>query len=1107
MSLGAFSIRYRAIVLTAITALMMWGVYAYTSMSRREDPQFTIRTAVVLTSWPGAPATRIEELITDALEEEIDTIEEVDVVRSVSTNGQSTIYVDVEDRVGATAIQNVWDKLRARVALVQMPEAGITPLVNDEFGDTTILLYAVHQTPAPGRDKIREQDRYTPRELELFADSVKDAIRVLPGAARAQKYGVQNEAVFIQTGMGHWSQLELTSGQLQQLVESRNIVQPGGDLDTASGRFAIKPGGELDAVDEINSIIAGVSTDGEGRNRVYLRDLGLSVVRSYDDPPPIICTYSDTQTSDPAVMVGLTMKSGSNIVDLCDAANKRVLELQNSEHILPPDIAVTPIVDSSKNVTAKINEVFVNVVEAILIVVAVVYLVVGFRTAVVMAANIPVVVMGTLALIAILGVELEQISLAAIIISLGLLVDNAVQVCDQTRTNQIEGMSPVRAAVDGASTVASPMLMGTLTTIAAFAPMLIALTGGASEYTRSLPITVSVTLGLSWVLATSFCVILAAWFIRAPRDLSKPSAPLPWLAVKVAGLFRRRGAAKSTPANPADNLAFRLYESAATMALKAKWITVGLAVACFVGAMLLPVRSEFFPQDRRDQFAVRIYLPSTATIAATRAKVKEVEEIIRKLSQVELPSGEKVQRLASMRSLAGGGGSRWYLSWTPESRRPDFAEILIHTTDGNYTPSYAADLRRVTTSGDKKLGLEPVAGARVVPEELKLGPPAAPLEIRVSGQGAANMQKLREIADNVKRLVIAQPETWDVNDNWGVSGYQLHVDIDEDKANLAGVTNSQVAQTLSAYYSGRRLSTFREGDHLVPVYFRLTQDERENVSHLASAQIEGSNGKIPLDSIAEVRARWEPARIERYDLNRTITIAAQIEPGGSGNDVVLRVMNSPEMAELKASLPPGFTIIAGGAYEESLDAGVQMLLSFTISFVLIIMLLVVQYNGWSKPLVILATLPLAMVGAFFGLWITDNAMGFMPQLGLLSLFGIVLNTGIIFIEFADIIIAQRSSGASDGPINGLTVAEFHSCLIDAGKQRMLPIFLTTATTVGGLLPLGLAAGPLWEGMAWAMIFGLLIATVMTLLVVPAIYAILVETFGVKPVQPLASIDE
>ncbi len=1107
MNLGALSIRYQAIILTAIAALMMWGVYSYFTMSRREDPQFTIRTAVVFTSWPGAPATRVEELITDALEEEIDTIEEVDVVRSVSINGQSTIYVDVEDEVGPEAIQNVWDKLRARVELVQMPEQGIKPIVNDEFGDTTILLYAIHQIPAPGRDKVREEDRYTPRQLELFADDVKDAIRVLPGAARVQKYGVQDEAVFIQTTLGQWSQIQLTTQRLQQLVEARNIVQPGGDIETAAGRFAIKPGGELDAVEEIDSIIADVSTDGDKRNRVYLRDLGLSVVRSYEDPPEILCTYADPDGPSPAVMVGLTMKSGANIVDLCDAAHRRVKELQEVEHVLPPDIAVTPVADTSKNVSAKINDVLINVLEAILIVVAVVFLVVGFRTAVVMAANIPVVVLGTLAVIAGLGVEMEQISLAAIIISLGLLVDNAVQVCDQARTNQMQGMPPVKAAVDGAATVASPMLMGTLTTIAAFAPMLISLTGGAAEYTQSLPITVSVTLGLSWVLATSFCVVLAAWFIRAPADPSKPSGPLPWLMAKASKLINRRKPASQPATEQGESFIFRMYDSAATAALKAKWITVAISVACFVLAMLLPVRSEFFPQDRRDQFAIRVYLPSTATIEETRDKVREVEEAVRKLSLVQLTTGEQVHRLRSMRTLVGGGGSRWYLSWNPESPRANFAEILIRTTNGAYTPSYATDIRRIAEKGDEKLGLNPIAGARVVPEELSLGPPAAPLEIRVSGQGTADMAKLREIADKVKRMVAAQPETWDVNDNWGVAGYQLHVDVDEDRANLAGVTNAQVAQTLSAYYSGRRLSTFREGDHLVPVYFRLIQDERNDVSQLASAQIEGANGKIPLDAIADIESRWEPARIERYDLNRTITVASQIERGGSGNDAVLRVMNSPEMAELKASLPAGFTIVAGGAYEESQDATEQMLLSFAISLISIVLLLVVQYNGWAKPLVILATLPLALIGAFFGLWITDNAMGFMPQLGLLSLFGIVLNTGIIFIEFADLIIAERASQENgDGPIVGLTVKQFRQCLIEAGKQRMLPIFLTTATTIGGLLPLGLAAGPLWEGMAWAMIFGLLIATVLTLLVVPALYAILVETFGVKPIR-LATEDE
>ncbi len=399
------------------------------------------------------------------------------------------------------------------------------------------------------------------------------------------------------------------------------------------------------------------------------------------------------------------------------------------------------------------------------------------------------------------------------------------------------------------------------------------------------------------------------------------------------------------------------------------------------------------------------------------------------------------------------------------------------------------------------MGLKPIAGARIVPKELYLGPSSDPVEIRVIGPGFADMKLLRRYADRVKEMVRNDPGTWDVNDSWGVAGYQLRVDVDEDKANLAGVTNAGIAQTLNAYFSGHHLTTFREGDHLVPVYLRLKSQQRGSLEGLDSAFVEGLHGKVPLNSIATISPRWDPSTIVRRDLNRVIEVRSQIEPGTRGNDVVKRILASEEMRQLESEMPGGYRIEPGGSLEDSMEGAEQLFVSLTMSIVAIVLLLVIQYNGWAKPIIILSTLPMALIGALPGLYFTGNPLGFMPQLGILALFGIVLNTGIIFIEFADILIkdaAEKSDGS--GPICGLTREQFRACLVEAGKQRLLPIFLTTVTTIGGLLPLAITGGPLWEGMAWCMIFGLAVATLLTLLVVPALYAVFVESFNVRPVQ-------
>ena len=1102
MSMPKIALKYSAIVMTIVSLLMGWGLLSYSTMPRREDPEYTVRTCCVYTQWPGVPAEKVEELITEKLEKAIDTIDDVRVVYSTTSVGRSTIYVDAEKSVGPEAIDNVWDKVRARVARVQMPEPNIVPYVNDEFGDTNVMLMAVYQTPLPGKDKIDEDNRYTLRELDIISERVKDAIKLIPGVAKAQQIGVREEAIYIETDLGTWTQLALTTSELQQLVAARNIVAPGGNIDTSVGRFSVKPGGELNAVRELDSVIVGGVEDvkGSGYVPVHLKDVGLKIVRDYEDPPSAIARYGDGETSEPCIIVAFTMKDGANVIEINAAVKARIAAMKEVEKTIPPDIGIAYVSDQAETVTKKLSDFVVNVVEAILIVIAVVYLMVGFRSAAVMAANIPVVVLATFALIPLFGVQLEQISLASLIIALGLLVDNAVQVCDQCRALQMQGMSPREAAIKGTSELAFPILIATGTTIAAFLPMLIGLSGSSREYVYSLPVTLSICLGISYVLAMTLCTLLASWFIRPPKDPSKPSSPVLATFVLLKKLVTGgRGATPDASAPRADR-AGELFVKLARPCVKGKYLTIAVSFALLVGAFMLPVGTEFFPQDLRDQFAVEVWLPEGGTIRQTDAVAANVENILRRLSPTTDEEGNPVQRIRAMRTIVGSGGARWYMGRNPEATQPSYAEILVRTSDPRYTHYMATRLRSIAERGDDELGFQPIVGARIIPRELLLGPPIeAPIGLRIYGQGFADMATLRSFAERLKDIIRAYPGTWDVHDVWGSSGYQLHVDIDTDRANMAGVTNLHVAQTLNAYFSGQYLTTFREHDHLVPVYLRLPAEQRGSLDELRSAYVEGAAGKVPLDAVASFGPRWQPAKTARRKLNRMIEVRARVEQGVLPNVIVQAVLASPEMQKLRDDLPPGYWIEVGGMLKESLEGNEEMGVCLSISLVSIILLLVIQYNGWAKPIIILTTLPLALIGAFLGLYVTDNSLGFMPQLGILSLFGIVLNTAIIYIEVAEKVLKEKSE-ASDGsgPIAGLTRDEFIDCLVDAGRQRLLPIALTTLTTIGGLIPLAFFGGPLWEGMAFVMIFGLLLATLLTLIVVPALYAVFTERLRMQP---------
>lgn len=1126
--LPEFAVARPTVVITFVLLFVAWGCVSFLTMPRREDPEFTLKICVVATQWPGASAEQIEELITDPLEEAIDGMEEVKLIRSNSSNELSVIFVELEDWVPGPKVDDAWDRARARIRNVPMPDASVVPFLNDEFADTSVILFAIHQRPigatavdeatspathadastnakglvASSTTSLTDRFAYSDREIDKYSEQVRDALRLLPGVAKVERHGIRDEAIFIETDEGNWSQLGLTIDQIERLTQAQNIVAPGGRIDADDGRFFVKPDGEVNAVEEINELVVGLVSSPFGDRPVYVKDLGLNVRRDYVNPPVRLCRFGEPGFEAAANIVAVSMKSGANIIEICTSAKQRIAELQ-SDGMLPPDLGVSIISDQSASVNQRIREVVVNVIEAIAIVVILVYLVVGFRTAAVMAANIPFVVLASIGLVTLFGVQLEQMSLAAMIISLGLLVDNAVQICDQARTNQIAGMDPREAAVSGAGMLGTSMLNGTLTTIAAFIPMVIAMEGANREFIYSLPIMLSVMLIVSWILAMTFCVILAAWFIRPPQDANKRTAPLPWLISKVSAsrfavAMRRR--MKSLPladeANTDPNVPrgifYRLYGQALRWTIHHRFVTLAAAVGALLLTTQLPISSEFFPLTQRDQFAVKVWLPESASIEQTDIVAQQVEDTIRKLSPYTDETGQPRERLLNMRTIVGGGGARWYLSWEPEAPKPNFAEILIHTTDGYVVHEFAESIRRVTREGDEKLRIEPIVGARVVPIELVLGPPADPVVLRVTGEGFANVNQLRTAANRMKDIVDAEPDTWDVNDSWGFPVQQLSVDINSDRASLSGIRNSEIAATLDAYYSGKLLTQFREGEHQVPVYFRLKPDSRRSLGDLVSAHVESGVGKVPLASIASAVPKWAPGLIARRDGNRTIEVRSQVNFGASGNDITQRVFNSEQMDALRADLPTGFRVEVGGALEESQKAQGKMLKSFGMSFIAIIILLIVQFNSVSRTAIIVVTLPLALAGALLGLWLTNNPFGFMPQLGVLALFGIVLNAAILFVEFADTTVREKF-GNDIANTGGDRKEQFYAAIISAGQQRLMPIFLTTATTVGGLIPLALSGGPLWVGMAWLLIAGLTFATLLTLIVVPVLYSLLFRT--------------
>jgi multidrug efflux pump subunit AcrB len=542
-----------------------------------------------------------------------------------------------------------------------------------------------------------------------------------------------------------------------------------------------------------------------------------------------------------------------------------------------------------------------------------------------------------------------------------------------------------------------------------------------------------------------------------------------------------------------------------------KWITVGGSYAFLALMLMLPVPSSFFPKSDRNQFVVDVFLPESASIQQTSEVQAQLERMIRALHTkaydssgklVDLPAGQR--RLLNMGSLVGIGGPYNFAGLFPKADGSNYGVIWVNSITGPQVPQFVDDIRRAAREGIGESGapdyIPPIAGARIVPHQLVTGTPVvSPIDIRVLGPRMGDDRVLRKYARRVKQALRDSGKAWDVHDSWGELGRQLDVDIDQEKANLAGVTNASVLLSMNAYYSGHPLTQYREGDKQIPIMLRLPPEQRGSLKDLDAIFAQGLTGKVPLNSIASIERRWVNARINRYQRERNVSVRAR----PVGNLLFSQVLEDiqPQLDEIQADLPPGYRLEHGGTKEEA-DKGMRQIMgSLAVSGVCIFFLLVIQFNSLVKPFMILLTIPLSAGGGMLGLYVMGLPMGFMEAIGLLALFGIVLSAAILLIEFSEILIKDKLSrreglaGEGEKSCCGLKRGVFRGCLANAGQLRLMPILMTTLTTVGGLLSLMLAGGPLFKGLATVIVFGLSIGTVFTLFFLPAIYAVFVEHFG------------
>ena len=1004
--------RITAVVLLVVVAA---GIGAYGSMSRAEDPGFVIRAAQVITLFPGASPDRVENLVTDKLEEVIQEIPELDFVKSTSKTGTSIIVVNITEQY--MEMRPIWDNLRRKIdrARADLPDEVIGPTVNDEFGDVFGIVITL------------VGDGFSYAELKTMADQARDELLRIPGVAKVDIYGAQDERVFVEYNNARLAELQLSPLQLRQILESANIIIPGGDVTTGIERIVLEPSGNFESLEDLRRTV--VTLPGR-RDVVYLEDLA-TIRRGYIDPPRSRMRASGA----PSLGLAISMREGGNIIELGEQVTPVLDRLQAS---VPIGVDFDVVAFQPELVDQKVDEFVVSLLQAVGIVLAVMLLFLGLRTGLVVSSLVPMAMIATLMVMSFLDIGLNQMSLAALIIALGMLVDNAIVMAESIMVQMQEGKPATEAAIGSAHELRVPLLISSLTTSAAFLPIFLA-QSSTGEYTAPLFKVVTITLLCSWVLSLTMTPLLCVMFLRVTT-------------VAEGGLRESR--------------LYATYRSLLLTGLRHPWLSLAGIVALFIIALqgLALVPSIFFPPSDKAIFTADFTLPTGTSIERTEAVVAEIDRFIDdELTMRE----ERPEGVTNWATFIGQGGPRFYLSYNPAPPTPEYAFAVINATSRSViTEELVPRLEAFC--------LERFPDLETTLNPLQMGPPIeSPVQVRVSGR---DPDRLFEIVDGLKAQLRSIPGAKNIDDDWGRRSKKLVVRINQPRARRAGVTNQDVAISLQTVLSGFETTQYREADEIIPVSLRSVAADRQDLGKLETLNVysQTTGRSVPLLQVADTEVQWQAAKVIRRNRLKTVTVSADVAPGVTAMDVNDALI--PWLDAEQRTWDLGYRYELGGEIETSVKANQSIGAQVPIGGLIILLLLVGQFNSVRRTLIIVLTIPLGLIGVTFGLLVANSYFGFMTLLGIIALAGIVINNAIVLIDRIDLEITQ-----------GLDPAV---AVVEAAQRRLRPILLTTATTVAGLLPLWFGGGPMWEPMAIAIIFGLLFATVLTLGVVPILYSLM-----------------
>lgn len=1005
-NLSAFAVRERAITLFLIISIMVAGGYAFLHLGRAEDPEYTVKVMTVSAVWPGATSKEMQEQVGDRLEKRLQELESYDRVETVAHPGMILMKLYLKD---STMPENVPEEFyQARKKLgdekIHLPQGVIGPILNDEYSDVYFAMYSLEAKGLPNR------------RLVLEAETLRQRLSRIGGVEKVNILGEQDPKIYVEISYKRLATLGVKAADLFHALKSQNDITPSGFVDTAGPRVYVRLDGGVNGVEAVKAIPVA-----SGGKILKIGDVA-EVTRGYEDPAATRIRHQ----GEPCLILGVVMKKGFNGLTLGQLLKAEETAIHRE---LPVGLVLSKVSDQAHIISDAIDEFMIKFVVALAVVMVVSLVALGFRVGIVVSAAVPLTLAAVFVIMLLTGREFDRVTLGALILSLGLLVDDAIIAIEMMVVKMEEGLDRIQAATFAWSSTAMPMLFGTLVTIAGFLPVGFA-KSTAGEYAGN----------IFWVVAFS---LITSWFVAVMFT--------PYLGVKLLPDI------KPIPGGLDAIYAttnYRRFRRLVRKVVDHKWlaaiVTIGLFALSAVGMGF--VEKQFFPNSDRPELTVEVNLPPGSAFAVTDATVKRIEKTI----MVE-PEAKIVT------SYIGQGMPRFMLSTNPELPNPAYAQIVVLTGSPEARDALKIKLRRIVAQGA-------FAEARVRVKQFVFGPPVTfPVLFRIIGP---EVDELRRIARDVRAIITADTNMHDVHLDWGERTPGQRLALDQDRMRLIGLTPQEAGVQLQTILNGATATQMRDGIRSVDVLVRSPDVERRNLENLGDVTLTTEDGRsIPLSQIAHFETRMEDAVLKRYNREQYIAVQGDVVDGAQPPDVTARIL--PNLEKLKASLPSGYRIETGGSVEESRKADEALKVLFPPMALLMLIFIMLQVRSFATMFMVFATAPLGLVGAVPALLISHHAFGFNAILGLIGLAGIIMRNTLILV---DQIRHDQAAGLSD-----------YDAIIESTVRRARPVILTAVAAMLAFIPLTFSS--FWGSLAFVLIGGVGVGTVLTLLFLPALYAI------------------